>query len=458
MSSFSNLNKDNRQHPNLDSKIYNINRTHPLIESSQEYIYYKKYVSINSDDRDMLKYPNASDFEIELPEDMLNVASLRLYDWTFPCNYDTFSSLLNNVTMTFLINNPYNPNTNNFDNLLAQKVFECLFTSANQDYTITIENGFYNPQQIATELTNKFNAAVTNRIVEYFINKSTDVTLSDTEINEYTESLTLFNADGGYNNFIIVYNAVSLNLWFGNNSDGFILTNENQFINSVTNNNIQCPALSSINIPYPPYKVPEYSYWGLPGYLGLDRCNMPSISSSNFSSVENTNISTYNSTIVPRFYYGDAVNIGDKGYWLLPNQSLPNSEVYWVQAPYKLNIIGPSHIYMEMDGQNCIDETSPYNISAFTITTNQTNGIVNSAFAKIPILSTPLSQWFDKEQLPYKFYYPPAERLRKFHIRFRYHNGVLVNFSTFNFSFTLEFTLQLPQILRKSNVKGFPDW
>jgi hypothetical protein len=113
---------------------------------------------------------------------------------------------------------------------------------------------------------------------------------------------------------------------------------------------------------------------------------------------------------------------------------------------------------MEIDGQNFIDETAPYNISAFTLTTNQTNGIVNSAFAKIPILSTPLSQWFDKEQLPYKFYYPPAERLRKFHIRFRYHNGVLVNFSTFNFSFTLEFTLQLPQILRKSNVKGFPDW
>ena len=99
-----------------------------------------------------------------------------------------------------------------------------------------------------------------------------------------------------------------------------------------------------------------------------------------------------------------------------------------------------------------IDETSPYNISAFTLTTNQTNGIVNSSFAKIPVISTTLSQWFDKDHLPYKYYYPPAERIRKFHIRFRYHNGMLVDFGTFNYSITIEFTLQVPQILRKESV------
>ena len=429
-------------HDSINSRIYNTNTSHPLIQSAQEYIFYKKYVSIHSEDRDMLKYPTASDFEIELPEDLLNVASLRLYDWCFPCNYDTFSSIFNNVTMTFQINNPYNPNINNLSDLLAQKIFECLFLTTNQDYTITIENGFYNPQQIATELTNKFNTAVTNRITSYFISKSTDP--------DYVEALSLFNASGGYTNFVIAYNIVGIKLWFGNISDGFILTNETQFINSSINNNIQCPQLpGTINIPYPPYKVPEYTSWGLPGYLGLSRCNTSSISGSD---ADANNSATYNSSTVPRFYYGNALNPGDNGYWLLPNENLPGSQVYWVEAPYKINIMGPSYIYMEIDGQNFIDETAPYNISAFTLTTNQTNGIVNSSFAKIPVISTPLSQWFDKDHLPYKYYYPPAERIRKFHIRFRYHNGMLVDFGTFNYSITIEFTLQVPQILRKEAI------
>ena len=438
------------QHPFLDTKIYNINRTHPLIESAQEYIFIKKYVSIHSEDRNILKYPNASDFEIELPEDLLNIAALRLYDWSFPSNYYSFSREFNNVTMTFKIVNPYNPNINSYSDLLAQKVFECLFYSANEDYTITIENGFYNPQQMALELTNKFNEAVTNRIREYLI-----------QLNDPT-LLQEFDDNDGYTNFIIVYNMVSLNLWFGNNSDGFVLTTETQFLENTLSNNIQCPPPSTIDIPYPPYKVPEYNTWGLPGYLGLLRCNMVSNSSSSVIELENPNTAIYNSKIVPRFYYGDASKNGDNGYWLLPNPNLPNADVHWISAPFKLDIMGQSYIYMEIDGQNCLDETVPYNISAFTLTTNQTNGIVNSAFAKIPIISTPVSQWYDNEYIPYKYYYPPAERLRKLHIRFRYHNGLLVNFGNFNFTFTIEFTLQTPQILRNSNTIGanssFPNW
>jgi hypothetical protein len=113
--------------------------------------------------------------------------------------------------------------------------------------------------------------------------------------------------------------------------------------------------------------------------------------------------------------------------------------------------MGPAYIYMELDGQNCIDETAPYNVSPFTLTTNVTNGVVNSAFAKIPIPTTPIAQWFDRESLPYKFYYPPAERMRKLKIKLRYHDGQTVNFGVFNYSFTIEFTIQLPQILRKIN-------
>jgi hypothetical protein len=431
-----------------DSRNLNLNTNHPLIQNSQQYIYYKKYVSIHSEDRDILKYPSSSDFEIELPEDLLNVASLRLYDWCFPCNYDTFSTFFKNVTMTFKIDNPYNPNENNVSDLLAQKTFEYLFKTYDEDYTITIENGFYNPQQMATELTNKFNYAVTERIIAYFTEMSVDPNLSVAQKELYIEALSTFNSVGGYSNFIIVYNIVGIKLWYGNVCDGFVLTNETRFINSENNNSHQCPTSSNINIPYPPYEVPDYSTWGLPGYLGLNRTNARSV--SDITKQDSNNISTYNSVVVPRFYYGTALNPGDNGYWLLPNPNLVGSKVHWIESPYKINIMGPSYIYMEIDGQNCIDETVPYNVSCFTQTTNQTNGIVNSALAKIPVPTTPLSQWFDKDHSPYKYYLPPAERMRKFHIRLRYHNGQLVNFGTFNYSFMLEFVLQSSQILRGS--------
>jgi hypothetical protein len=118
--------------------------------------------------------------------------------------------------------------------------------------------------------------------------------------------------------------------------------------------------------------------------------------------------------------------------------------------------MGPGYMYMEIAGQNCIDETSPFNVSPATLTSNITNGVVNSSFAKISIPTTPIAQWFDRDSLPYKFYYPPAERMRKFYFRIRYHNGQLVNFGEFNYSFVLEFTIQLPQLLRASNSVVFP--
>jgi len=110
--------------------------------------------------------------------------------------------------------------------------------------------------------------------------------------------------------------------------------------------------------------------------------------------------------------------------------------------------MGDAFFYMEIQGLNCIDETSPYNLSNFTVTTNQTNGVANAAFAKISIPTTPLGQWFDKKSLPYKYFAPPAERLRRFKIKLRYHNGQTVDFNVFPYSFTLEFTCVKPQILR----------
>ena len=421
-----------KYHDSFTKQVYNVNTSHPLIPSSQEYIYYKKYISIHSEDRDILKFPTSGEFEIQLPEDYLNVISLRLIQWTFPANYSTFSPLNGNTILVFRINNPYNPAAYGVTDEYNYRIFEALFNTPPK-YFFIIEEGFYNPIQMATELTNKFNHVVTQRIAEYF-KKQITIFPSD----GWDLTLAEFLANGGYNRFIVVYNNVSLKLWFGNRADSFTILSEEGELTNLTSDSFCVPERQ---------RLPDFSTYGLPGYLGVSRCNQDSVSSFEIQSI--ANVATVDGKPVPRFYYGD-VTPGDNGYWLLPLDS-SGCDVHWVEAFWKLNIMGEPYLYMEIQGQNCIDETSPYNLSKFTIENNVTNGVVNSAFAKMAIPTTPLSQWFDRDSTPYKLYYPPAERIRRLRFKIRYHNGQQANFGVFNFSFMLEFTLQTPQILRSSS-------
>lgn len=418
---------------------YNVNTNHPLIPNSQQYLAYNKYISIHSEDRDLLKFPNSSEFEIELPEDLLNVSAIKLVNWTFPANYNTFSPSNGNVVLAYKITNPYNPGAFGLSDTYNFRIYQALFETQDQFYVFVIEEGFYNPVQMATELTNKLNFTTSRRIVKYFENKNTQF-----PSDGWDDTLKEFNQKGGYTRFIVVYNSVSLKLWFGNRADGFSIINE---VGVFTNTFLDGLCLSDYS------HVPDGSNWGLPSYLGLPRCNVDSVSSSAL-----TNIGSFqqvNGITVPRFYYGD-VTPGDDGFWLLPYLDFSGSEVYWVETFYKVNLMGEAYMYMEIEGQNCIDETQPYSVSKFTLTTNQTNGIVNAAFAKLPVVTTPLSQWFDRESVPYKVYIPPAERIRRLRIKIRYHNGRVVNFGVFNFSFMLQFTLMVPQILRSTRTVVYP--
>ena len=415
----------------------NVSTNHPLIQSKDEYFVYKKYVSIHSEDRDMLRFPDSSHFEIELPEDITNVYKLTLSDWTFPANYNTFSVLNENILMTFKINAPYNPNVLAVKNDLASAIFEALYVF-DKDYFCRIDDGFYNPAQMSTTLTNKFNDAVSAQILVYF--NIQIASPPDTRPSSYWENLKdEFINSGKYKRFVIVYNEVGQKFWFGNIADSFVLTNESIAVFNALTPNILCGVRAA-------YK--EFSSWGLPCNLGLTRCNVTAEKGSQI--IDDTEVN-----YTPRFYYGDVFS-GDDGYWLLPSLQLTGSFVYFYEANYKINLMGYSHFYMEIDGQNCIDETSPYNPSKFTVTRpNTTNGVVNSSFAKIPVPTTPITQWFDRNSLPFKFYDPPADKIRKLNIRIRYHNNQLVNFGAFNYSFTLEFTQLINQFKRNIQVVNF---
>ena len=433
------------------SKFYNTysntNQNHPLQQNSQNFLAYKKYVSIHSEDRDAISYPSSSEFEIELPEDITNISTMKLVEWTFPSNYDTFSVLNSNVTMLFKFTELYNPSANGYagkDLPLQQAIYDAL-TNYNSAFTVTIGEGFYIPALLTVELSNRFNQAVSKVIIDY-LNSIGNYTL----LNDFTSLPTSITS--GYSRFKVIYNNVSQKIWFGNQCDSFELLNEEVFLtNSIVNERLLCKKT----------QVPDFSNWGLPGNVGFSRCNVVSkppyelnvdcscntVPSSNYIACHN----------YVRFYYGDSLISNDNGYWLTPATNLfgnilPGAIVQFIECPYKINIFGPSHFYMEIFKYNCIDETQPYNISRFTLTTNETNGIVNSAFAKIPVVSTPTSQYYDGPANSYKFFDPPVERIRRLKFRMRYHNGELVNFSNFEYSFTLEFSTLLPMINRAVNL------
>ena len=391
---------------------FNTSTTYPLIPNAQQYMFEKQYVSIQSDDRNMIKYPNASEFEIELPQDYLNVQGVRLISGRFPFVLYTFSQAKKNVTMTFKFTDIYNPGAHSFSDALQEAIFATLYNYM-ENFIIVIEDGYYNtPEEMARELTNRFNAAVTNLLV------------SDASSLSLAQKTTLLSG-GGYTEFIIVYNIVSRKLWFGNKSSGFELTN----IDTATmeENVVQCTRNA----------LPDFGNWGLPGFLGLSRCNEDSIVALDGN--------------VTRFYYGD-VFPGDNGYWLIPNSALPGATAFYIQAPLQINLRPPTYFYMEIRGLNMIDETAPYNFSNFTVQTNQTNGIVKSAFAKIPInVEEQNFQWFETMDC-YKIFNPPAERIRKLYIKLRYHDGSLIEFFNANYTFMLEFTLFRPQNQKAYNM------
>jgi len=414
---------------------FNTSTTHSLIPNSNQYYIEKKFVSIHSEDRDLMKYPGAAEFEIEFPQDYLNIQTVKLSTWSFPANYNVFSPVNYNVSMTFRFNTLYNPGENSYSDPLTEAIFAGLYNYIDKEFIVTIETGFYNPDQMSTELTNKFNQTVTNVLTDFF-----------TKTPAYNYALALFT---GYDRFVIVYNSVAQRLWFGNTADKFELTNN--YIDQFTKEIVSAQCIRK-------EQLPSTADWGLPAYLGFTRCPAKSLSAAEVeknASIINDILFGVNPDVVnvvggiPRFFYGD-VTPGDNGYWLVP--TLPGAIVYFLQAPAKINFMGAAYIYMEIDGFNCIDETSPYTLSQFTTHTNQTNGRVNSSFAKIAIPTTPISQWFDAEQAPFKYFNPPLERIRKIKCKLRYHNGQKVDFGLFEYSFMLEFTLLRPQSERKYTI------
>ena len=85
----------------MNKDLFNVQTTHPLIQRKQTYVLHRKLVSIHSDDRDLNKWPEANNFEVELGENFKNVQSIRLIQFSLPNNNYVFSNSYKNTQLAF---------------------------------------------------------------------------------------------------------------------------------------------------------------------------------------------------------------------------------------------------------------------------------------------------------------------------------------------------------------------
>ena len=386
---------------------FNVNNEHQLIRRQNTYVLDRKMITFHSEDRDINKWPQSNHFEVELPAALTNIQSMRLTEIQLPANQYVFSNNQQNTKLQFyiILGNSF----------LPTEVYIALYNHMNTPFTITIQEGFYNPDQMAYELENSMNQAVSN----YLLTDPSCVSVGATT----------------YTNFKVHYDKVGQRMFFGNTRDNFRLP-----FNVKIDYTVPCNAI--ITEHQSPNVWDQYNNWGLPAYIGFQKVNYNAIETSG-------NV---------LFNY-DASNV-----WLSPDPSgvvlLPGASyyAYYVASPYTTSLYGDDVIYMEFDKFNTMDELKPYSERTNNTYNNDYNGRVNSAFAKIPLTENSQSrQILDSKNvyLPYTLaqYNPPIDKIKKTKFKFRYHDGRLVDFKDNNFNFTIQFNVLKDEIARDYVVR-----
>lgn len=367
-----------------------------LQPNAETYVLDKKNITIHSNDRDINKWPYSNIFEVSLPVEIRNIVSMRLGSIVLPSKYYTFSNSYQNTKLTFKMI-PIKPGATAPVDI--KQAFIYLYQNKENNYTITIEEGYYSPEQLANEIEGRMNAAIQEYLVKQWGGAG----------------LFPYGALNIYNYFKVHYDSVSMKYWFGNKRDDFSLTFDTKIIYDIA----QCEQKIVWD---------QYNNWGLPSYLGFAKKNYTT------TTYTPTN-AKYDNSGVP-FYHDDT-------YWLKPDLDAgyyKNS--YYLEAPCTLDIFGDSAIYMEVDRYNNMDELVPYAEATNNMYNNDYNGSVDNAFAKIYTTTYPRGQIFDSTNnyiQSVTILDPPLQQLKKLKFKFRYHDGRLLDFCANSFNFTIEF-------------------
>lgn len=404
---------------------YVLKQDHPLIPREQTYSINRKLITVHSEDRDINKWPNANHFELQLPQTYTNVETIALVEYSFPTYYYTFSNESQNTKITFMAT-------------IAMAGY-----GATNPIVIAISPGFYSPTQLATEMQNQLNLAV----------RALSVSLAT------------------YDNFRVFYDEARQRLLFGNKVDPFMFVYDSPYNppissddNSYPSERCSGPCIYKANAvqsqPSATIRWNQYTNWGLGYNLGFIKC-LPS-ECGNPNDVTNANKAIAGAVTKSQsvYYINPApptigyewltVPLGGTGYVLVP----PN--------PPSLN--GYSDMYLEIDKYTYLDEMQPYSVHTTNSRNNDYNGIVNAAFAKIPLRTKPTKIVTSLEYMyggepqdtsqGFSTFFPPLDKLSKLKFKFRYHDGTLVDFGGQNFSFTVALYMYRDEIARSKQLRA----
>jgi len=293
-----------------------MNHNHPLIKTSHNFVLDRKVLFIDSNDRDIERWPSASEFEINCPQNYTNVESLRLSSIMLPNFFYNISEQLRTNKM--------------------------IVELSGTQYEIKLEDGYYNYTQLASALQR-----------ELLVQQS---------------------------NFSVNYNSVNRKFTFIDSSNQFAFRFDLPIHYDCAKDNYKTDVYA------------QHSNWGLGYILGFDKKKYSTI-------------------------YGE----------------LPATIVSSNPSDLEDN----KYIYVELEKYNKCDEIKPFLYYSYN---NANSGIVNSAFAKIPIYPFQDNKGLvnDGYLENISYYQPPIDKIAKLKLKFRYHNGMLVDFHNFNVYLSLE--------------------
>lgn len=269
-----------------------------------------------------------------------------------------------------------------------------------QKITVDLSDGYYENTDLANTMT-------------YLLNK---------EITTFLKNNGFPIAN--YDNFSVKYNNVKEKMVIANNLHDFILNFSERFTYDLS----ACIEQNHFD---------RYNKWGFPAYIGY---------------VEKKDVHTKVCKDPEGLIFSYESNPAVA--WIKPDSL--SKAVYYSESPLAIDIIGPMCIYMELEKYNTYDELKPYVEGTTQMYNNDYNAIVNSAFAKIPLIDIPKTQIFDSLNgflINLVQYDPPIEKIAKFKFKFRYHDGTLVDFQRNTLTLTLEINQLRSEINKKMNIR-----
>ena len=407
----------NRNPP--DTLNFDSNSSHPIIDRIQNYQLDRKLLSVHSTDRDIESWPFAFEFQFKTPQPYYNVQTLRLSDISLPETRYNFSTLLQNNKFRIRLLDGVAASQTNISHDEKEELGDPGFYLG--IYDIILPDGFYDPCILQNSLNNLINETISNTI------------------------------GSTYNNFVVIYNPAAFQFSFGNKTDSFQLLFDYKFTydlndiipqgykNSCAENNVSTEAAEAFKIRTCKLLTKgrirssfqnvfnNTTYWGFPYYLGYEKQVYTSVSPC---------------SPITKFWGDGSILINTSGTYVYP--------------VLRSNLISADRtIYMELGKWNSMDELAPFPKDENSSHSREQNYRVNSAFAKLPsIIAPPGIAFFSASgfQRNITWMIPPAERIESFFVKFRYHDGMPVDFGNIEYTFTLEIGCLRNQFATQKNV------